>query len=55
MAIDNAVPEAGVILDANGNLYDTTPRGGPYDNSGADLGGTLLELIAPSVSGGAHG
>ena len=34
-------PTAGIVLDASGNIYGTTFRGGPYDN------GTVFELVAP--------
>jgi uncharacterized repeat protein (TIGR03803 family) len=41
---DGAVPEAGLILDAAGNLYGTTYEGGAYD------GGAVFEL-SPSAGG----
>ena len=43
--IDGINPEAGVILDATGNLYGTTNQGGDFG------GGTVFEL-APNGSGG---
>lgn len=39
-------PEAGLIMDANGNLYGTTVYGGAY------FEGTVFELTPPSTSGG---
>ena len=39
---DGAFPAAGLIIDASGNLYGTTVRGGPSDN------GTVFELVNSS-------
>lgn len=53
---DARVPLAGVVTDANGNLYGTTTYGGPFD-SGAVYkiapGGT--ETVLYSFTGGADG
>lgn len=43
--LDGAVPQAGLIFDASGNLYGTTFYGGAYD------GGTVFELT-PEAGGG---
>ncbi|MGO9508712.1 MAG: choice-of-anchor tandem repeat GloVer-containing protein [Mycobacterium sp.] len=53
---DGADPEAGVIMDASGNLYGTTSAGGPYDNyniltGGMDLGGTAFKISATQLLG----
>jgi uncharacterized repeat protein (TIGR03803 family) len=45
-AIDGSNPQAGLIMDASGNLFGTTAGGG--DNEG----GTVFELIPPSTIGG---
>jgi uncharacterized repeat protein (TIGR03803 family) len=37
-----ANPSAGVIMDANGNLFGTTASGGAF--GGADVGGTVFEI-----------
>ena len=42
---DGAVPYAGLIFDAAGNLYGTTVEGGTYG------GGTVFELT-PTAGGG---
>ena len=39
---DGAVPQAGLIMDASGNLYSTTSQGGAYGN------GTVFELVNSS-------
>jgi uncharacterized repeat protein (TIGR03803 family) len=39
---DGGTPQSGVILDASGNLYGTTPGGGEYG------GGTVFELTSGS-------
>src|ERR1700687_59640 len=39
---DGANPSAGVVLDANGNVYGTTIYGGPF------IWGTVFELVAPT-------
>ena len=41
---DGALPEAGLIFDAKGNLYGTTLQGGTYDD------GTVFELM-PNTNG----
>jgi len=38
---DGALPQAGLVMDSQGNLYGTTPDGGAY---GLDGGGTVFEL-----------
>ncbi len=50
---DGANPQAGLIIDAAGNLYGTTEHGGAYvpTNTGAG-GGTVFEMIAPTTPGG---
>jgi uncharacterized repeat protein (TIGR03803 family) len=51
---DGEVPEAGLIIDAKGNLYGTTEAGGAYDTTyeGASNGyGTVFEM-SPTASGG---
>ena len=52
--IDDAVyPYAGLIMDAKGNLYGTTYRGGAYDESdGLGGDGTVFELSPPATAGG---
>jgi len=40
---NGASPEAGLVLDAKGNLYGTTSAGGAYDN------GAVFELAAPKT------
>jgi len=44
---DGASPVAGLTLDKVGNLYGTTTAGGATGN------GTVFELVAPTVTGGA--
>jgi uncharacterized repeat protein (TIGR03803 family) len=44
---DGASPQAGLVMDANGNLYGTTSAGGATGH------GTVFELIAPAATGGA--
>jgi hypothetical protein len=46
---DGRLPEAGLDLDANGNLYGTTTWGGKYGTN-ASNGGTVFELT-PNSSG----
>jgi uncharacterized repeat protein (TIGR03803 family) len=49
---DGSTPYAGLVRDANGNLYGTTAYGGAQ-NSNCDGGcGTVFELSPPSQSGG---
>ncbi len=43
---DGILPLASVVMDKSGNLYSTTSRGGLYDNSNNDFGGTAFELTA---------
>lgn len=38
------IPEAGLIIDNNGNLYGTTSSGGLYDDFETDVGGTAFVL-----------
>ena len=47
---DGTSPMAGLILDAQGNLYSTTVYGGPNDPGvlGRNLGGTVFELTPES-------
>jgi uncharacterized repeat protein (TIGR03803 family) len=46
---DGSVPVAGLVLDASGNLYGTTPHGGTYDAGTAFMlslsGGTWTETV----------
>jgi uncharacterized repeat protein (TIGR03803 family) len=42
LCLDGAVPKAGLIFDAAGNLYGTTSGGGAYSY------GTVFELSPPS-------
>lgn len=44
---DGATPFAGLVADSTGNLYGTTSAGGKAGT------GTVFELVAPSVKGGA--
>ncbi len=52
LCLDGAVPKAGLILDAQGNLYGTTASGGahscPFVGGGC---GTIFELLPPSSPG----
>jgi hypothetical protein len=41
------------IFGPNGALYGTTENGGQYDSSSGAKGGTVWELMPPSVTGGA--
>jgi uncharacterized repeat protein (TIGR03803 family) len=51
---DGANPQAGLIFDAQGNLYGTTVNGGEMACSRASVGcGTVFELSPPSPPGGA--
>ena len=47
---DGVAPQAGLIFDAQGNLYGTTSRGGANYLTEAGPGGTVFELI-PTTSG----
>jgi uncharacterized repeat protein (TIGR03803 family) len=49
---DGLYPSAGLIMDAGGNLYGTTACGGTYGDCGNSDGGTVFELMPPSISGG---
>lgn len=51
---DGNSPEAGLIMDAGGNLYGTTTGGGTYAQSGPyeNLYGTVFELSPPATIGG---
>lgn len=52
--LDGASPEAGLIFDAQGNLYGTTTGGGANPCSSGYPGcGTVFELSPPSQPGGA--
>jgi uncharacterized repeat protein (TIGR03803 family) len=44
---DGALPYAGLVIDAAGNLYGTTEQGG------SEASGTAFELSPPSIQGGA--
>ena len=45
--------QGGLIMDAKGNLYGTTYRGGAYDESdGLGGDGTVFELSPPATAGG---
>jgi uncharacterized repeat protein (TIGR03803 family) len=44
--VDGIGPNGGLVMDADGNLYGTTPLGGLYGS------GTVFELSPPAVSGG---
>src|ERR1700733_6717526 len=44
---DGSDPQAGLVMDAAGNLYGTTSAGGAAGN------GTVFELVAPQSKGGA--
>ena len=48
---DGNDPEAGLIMDARGNLYGTTDGGGAYGSPGS-AAGTVFELMPPSTRGG---
>jgi len=48
---DGYWPSAGLVFDANGNLYGITPWGGYFGGSGGGTGGTAFELT-PSADGG---
>ena len=44
---------AGLIMDASGNIYGTTPFGGTFsDNCGGYWCGTVFQLVAPTGKGG---
>src|SRR5208283_2961212 len=45
---DGLHPRAGLIMDAKGNLYGTTPGGGSYGS-----GGTVFEISPPAKKGDA--
>jgi uncharacterized repeat protein (TIGR03803 family) len=47
--LDGALPYAGLVMDAAGNLYGAAQVGG----EGTQLNGTIYELSPPTVSGGA--
>jgi len=47
--LDGALPYAGLVMDAAGNLYGAAQVGG----EGTQLNGTIYELSPPAVSGGA--
>jgi uncharacterized repeat protein (TIGR03803 family) len=47
---DGFYPEAGLVLDANGNLYGTTSAGGPNTCDGSIYCGTVFQL-SPSSGG----
>jgi uncharacterized repeat protein (TIGR03803 family) len=47
-AADGARPEAGVVLDASGNLFGTTYIGGSKNGGSRNSGGTIFELIRES-------
>jgi uncharacterized repeat protein (TIGR03803 family) len=52
---DGSSPLAGVIMDANGNLYGTTSFGGAYfvaTPGDVNPGGTVFELTPPPTTGG---
>jgi uncharacterized repeat protein (TIGR03803 family) len=44
---DGSYPQAGLVMDASGNLYGTTSQGGASGN------GTVFELVAPTSKTGA--
>jgi len=45
---DGAVPHAGLIMDASGNLYGTTITGGASSNCSGNGCGTVFELVSNS-------
>ena len=49
VCLDGAFPLAGLIRDANGNLYGTTSSGGPQP---CQICGTVFALSPPSSTGG---
>src|SRR5277367_2630531 len=49
ICVDGEQPEAGLVVDAAGNLYGTTPLGGTTQFEG----GTVFELSPPQLPGGA--
>jgi uncharacterized repeat protein (TIGR03803 family) len=53
---DGSVPESGLVLDARGNLYGTTPYGGAFDMGTVfKVDTTNHETVRWSFSGGADG
>jgi uncharacterized repeat protein (TIGR03803 family) len=56
VAADGSYPSAGVIADSSGNLYGTTPQGGPA-NAGVvyKLDGTAHQTVLYAFTGGADG
>ena len=46
---DGAYPDAGLVLDAEGNLYGTTIAGGAYSGIYGNGGGTVFEIASAGV------
>jgi uncharacterized repeat protein (TIGR03803 family) len=51
--VDGAYPQAGLVLDANGNIYGTTNLGGPGCPLHSNGCGTVFELSPPLFPSGA--
>jgi uncharacterized repeat protein (TIGR03803 family) len=49
---DGFEPYAGLVIDANGNLYGTTIGGGAFASENDPFAGTVFELTLPSTNGG---
>jgi hypothetical protein len=45
-------PSARLVFGGAGELYGTTAAGGANDSGGSGFGGTVFELVPPSIAGG---